>query len=87
MILLRPSAYRRSRTCIYNDADTNAAFTFQLTATISINSAGVAGQPVLQPWMFYAKSGVAIQYNSTGYASVGATSMQYAMHVRLLGPF
>jgi len=72
---------------LYTDADSSAAFTFQLTNTTSINSAGVAGQPLLQPWMFYAKSGVAIQYNSTGYLSNGATSMQYAMHVRLLGPF
>jgi hypothetical protein len=72
---------------LYTDADSSNAFTFQLTNTTSINAAGVAGQPVLQPWMFYAKSGVAIQYNSTGYLSNGATSMQYAMHVRLLGPF
>jgi hypothetical protein len=37
--------------------------------------------------IFYAKSGVAIQYQTASYATSGATSMQFALHLRLEGPF
>lgn len=33
--------------------------------------------------VFYAKAGTAIQYQTGGYASSGATSMQYNLHIRL----
>lgn len=33
--------------------------------------------------IFQAKSGVAVQYSTTSYTSVGNTAMQYAAHVKL----
>jgi hypothetical protein len=41
----------------------------------------------LSTYGFFAKSGVAIQYSTTGYASSPALAMKYSLHVRLEGPF
>ncbi|HKW75645.1 MAG TPA: hypothetical protein VJN64_08990, partial [Terriglobales bacterium] len=73
----------------YTDADSGAAET--PAAFISSNTANVLGSVSscnggTVSWcgmLIYAKSGVAIQYSTTGYASSGATSMQYALHLRL----
>ncbi len=51
-----------------------------LTSTSTANVVGTWSQGAL---VFYAKTGVAIQYNTAGYASSGATAMQYAIHIRL----
>jgi hypothetical protein len=77
----------------FTDADTSVAEgpEFFIAATNSSNTLGTQGpcNSVGGPCQvyLYAKSGVAIQYQSTNYASAGATSMQYALHIRLEGPF
>jgi len=53
----------------------------------SANFLGNVGPPFNNPYNIYAKLGVAIQYQTTGYLTNGATSMQYALHIRLEGPF
>jgi len=72
----------------YTDADSNVAETAQIINTSTANTVGAVGgvTSVPQPPFFFAKSGVAIQYSTGGYTSVGATPMQYAIHVRLEGP-
>jgi hypothetical protein len=64
----------------YTDESSTAHAAAVLAATSSANAVGTnsTGAAVL-----YAKSGVAIQYSTTGYNTGGATSMQYAVHVRL----
>jgi hypothetical protein len=78
---------------IFNDADTNVGQTVTVTnGTTAANPiVGSAGLAVTTPNgeypSFFAKSGVAIQYQTLGYASAGATPMQFAIHIRLEGPF
>lgn len=70
---------------VYTDQDNN---TSQSINTINLaggtaNNLTTLAQGVL---VISAKSGVAIQYqtgNTSAYASVGATPMQYALHIRL----
>jgi len=78
----------------YGDADTSATETnFALTAISTCNAVGCgppssSSSPVASgSYTFNAKGGVAIQYATANYASVGGTSMQYAIHLRLEGPF
>lgn len=71
----------------YNDADTNAAETQNLTLTSGANTVGTTSTLGASIFYFFAKTGVAISYQTTGYATNGATSMQYALHLRLEGPF
>jgi hypothetical protein len=78
----------------YTDPDSSVSHLIPLTQTVASNTLGAFGfsaadsagngQPV---WAFYAKSGTAIQYDTVGYASSGVTPMQYALHIRLEGPF
>ena len=71
----------------WTDADTNIIESSQLTLTNSANTVGtignLSGTNPNSNFTFYAKSGVAIQYQTTQYASNGATPMQYAVHIRL----
>jgi hypothetical protein len=52
----------------------------------SASTANTVGTNLQGMAVIYAKSGTAIQYNTAGFASSGATSMQYAVHVRLEQP-
>jgi hypothetical protein len=75
---------------IYTDADTSTSITGEVNGLNTTNVVGATGlnQPPLGPLTnFYAKSGVAIQYATNGYASSGSPAMQYAIHIRLEGPF
>jgi hypothetical protein len=71
----------------WTDADTNIIESSQLTLTNSANTVGIIGNlSGVNPnsnFTFYAKTGAAIQYQTTQYASNGATPMQYAVHIRL----
>lgn len=71
----------------YTDGDSSVAQTINVTNTTTANSPGSQGSTVANPLTFFAKSGVAIQYGTTGYVSSGSPVMQYAIHVRLEGPF
>jgi hypothetical protein len=70
----------------YTDADTTTVQTIALSATVSGNTVGFT-RSFATPQAFYAASGTIIQYSTTGYLSSGATSMQYSIHFRLIGPF
>ena len=78
----------------FTDPDTGTSITLQLTATSTNNAVGtVPALPALSAFdeapvfMFRAKSGVAIDYKTVGYASSGATPMQFALDLLLEGPF
>jgi hypothetical protein len=74
-----------SITVNYTDADSGSATNITI---ISGNSSNAVGSHSISPaYPIYAKSGVAITLSSSGYVSSGATSMQYALHARLQGPF
>jgi hypothetical protein len=79
---------------VFTEPDGSNAETIPLTATDTVNVAGhvgglqAAGFSVgTDVFSFYAKSGVAVQYSTTGYASNPVNAMQYALHIRLEGPF
>lgn len=72
----------------YTDADSNTSGFLTLVTTNTNNILGTNSDAgISSTGYFQAKAGGAIQYQTTGYTSVGATSMQYAVHVRLEGPF
>jgi hypothetical protein len=70
---------------IYTDVDSNAAVTRAILSTNAGNTLGTFGalSTATVPILIYAKSGVAVQYSTSSYASSGATAMQYAVHVKL----
>lgn len=74
----------------WTDADSNAVKSLQASTTTTGN---VAGTLIIDAFSssysgeIYAKAGVAITLSCSGYSSVGAQTMQYAIHARLLGPF
>jgi hypothetical protein len=70
---------------LYTDADTGVSETIALVTNSTANTVGAIVP--FAPQNFYAKSGVAISYSTSGYATSGATSMQYALHIRLEGPY
>lgn len=73
---------------IYTDNDSGISETIALTATDTTNLVGAVGrQPVTAIAGFFVKALSSIQYSTSGYTSVGGTPMQYAIHVRLEGPF
>jgi hypothetical protein len=79
---------------LYTDADSGVAETQTVTIATSGNTLGLLSQQAASVggdaysgYGFYAKSGSNIQYQIINYASNGATSMQYALHIRLEGPF
>jgi hypothetical protein len=71
----------------WTDADSGVAENTTFGVTNSANTLGAVIQstPSNNPFL-YVKSGVAISYSTAGYASSGATPMQYAIHLRLEGP-
>lgn len=77
-------------TVSFTDADSSTAQINALTSTSTANTVGQQGAEATgtndNHW-FYAKGGVAISYSTNSYASNGATPMQFALHIRLEGPF
>jgi hypothetical protein len=71
----------------WSDADLNAAESSQITSANNTNVVASISAPTLQPLVFFAKAGAAISLFTAGYASNGATPMQFALHLRLEGPF
>lgn len=73
---------------LWTDADSSVSETITLTSTTSANTLGAIATPGSAGlFPFQSKTGVAISYQTTGYATNGATPMQYAIHLRLEGPF
>ncbi len=74
---------------IYTDNDSGAAETVAQTTSPTANTVGTVGADATTALpIFHAAAGTNIQFSTTGFASVGATSMQYAIRVKLefLGP-
>ena len=79
---------------LFTDADSNTAQTAVLfPAKVAVNAVGSysflnTGGAAFPVWSgtFYAKSGVAIQYEATSYAAGSGTALVYALHLRLEGP-
>jgi hypothetical protein len=74
----------------WTDADTGTVETKTVTNGPSTNTVGLVpaySASNAPTYSFYAKSGAAITYATTGYASSPASAMQYAIHVWLEGPF
>jgi hypothetical protein len=74
----------------WTDADSSIAENVAVTAINSGNANGIVGltPAVNAPFpYFFAKSGVAITFQTTSYASNPASAMVYAVRVRLEGPF
>lgn len=71
------------------DADSSVSHPFSLINALAANPmpVGSFGIPSAS-WsgVMYAKSGVAIQYSTTSYSSASST-LRYALHIRLEGPF
>ena len=67
----------------WTDADSSQAMTFTLTAPNNGNVKTVIESGFL---VINAKASTAITYSTTGYASSGATPMQYSVHMRMEGP-
>lgn len=63
----------------WTDADNNTAQSFTLCPTNSGNTLTTFQSASM---LINAKNAVAINYSTTGYATSGATSMQYALHIR-----
>jgi hypothetical protein len=75
---------------LWTDGDSSFAEPAQaITAANNANTVGAfaAVGNITNTFSFFAKSGAAISYQTAGYASVGGTPMQYALHFRLEGPF
>lgn len=75
----------------FTDADSSTALSIIVATTNTTNTVGSVGQQTTTGFnaapTFYAKSGVAIQYATVGYASNPVSTMTYAVHIRLEGPF
>lgn len=65
---------------VFTDGDSSVTETLTLTAP---SSANVVGTQALGSATFYAKPTADITYSTTGYASVGATALAYAIHLRI----
>lgn len=66
----------------YTDADSNAVRSIPVPALgASLNSTGATSYN--SSFLIYANTATAIGFNTTGYASSGATSMQYSLHIRI----
>lgn len=64
----------------YKDSDSATVVTVSATATNSANVLGTLAQATVILDSFAATT---INYSTTGYASVGGTSLQYALHIRV----
>jgi hypothetical protein len=65
---------------VFTDGDTSVTETLTVTTTSTANTVGTQAQGRAS---FYAKSTADITFSTTGYASVGATPLAYAVHIRL----
>ena len=65
---------------VFTDGDTTTVETLDLTATNSANVVGTAAQGSA---VFYAAPTADMSYQTSGYASVGGTALEYALHVRV----
>jgi len=74
-------------TVSWTDADLNAAESSQINSANNTNTFSSVSAPSLQPRTFYARAGGTIVFFTAGYASNGATPMQFSVHLRLEGPF
>jgi hypothetical protein len=76
---------------IFTDADSSTPLGIIVATSNTNNTVGSVGQQTTTGFnaapTFYAKSGVAIQYATNNYASNPASTMTYAVHIRLEGPF
>lgn len=74
----------------FTQADTKlVAASLPICVTVTTNQVGDSCQQTGVAFMnyFYVKAGVPIKYFTSSYASSGATSLAYAVHVRVEGPF
>jgi len=74
----------------FTDANSSSVLAIIAVNTNTANTVGSIGQVITGAngnAGFYAKSGVAITYSTSGYASNPGATMAYAVHVRLEGPF
>lgn len=74
----------------FTEADTNlVAASLPTCATVTTNQVGDSCTLTGVAFMnyFFVKGGVPIKYFTSSYASSGATSLAYAVHVRIEGPF
>jgi hypothetical protein len=75
----------------FTDADSSTILAIIVSTTNTNNTVGSIGQQTTTgfnaPPTFFAKSGTAIQYSTGGYQSNPASTMTYAIHIRLEGPF
>lgn len=71
----------------YNDGDTNTSVTSTITSMNTNNAVGAnsaqSGVSQIFTQTMNCRSGSVMQYQTIGYASVGATPMQYAAHIKL----
>src|SRR6266567_8121424 len=65
---------------VYTDADSNVTETLVVTATSALNTLGQIGGTGVQNETISPKPGSVLQLQTSGYASSGATPMQYALH-------
>lgn len=80
-----------SSAILWTDADSSASGNVQMTITNTANIAGIiAPNQAIAGNAFQlginAKSGTAVQFSTSSYASNPANAMQYAIHVRVEGP-
>jgi hypothetical protein len=69
---------------VFTDNDSGTAETVALTTTSAANAVGTLGANATTAIVgFQAKPGTNIQVSTSGYASSGATAMQYAIHAKL----
>lgn len=79
--------------CLVNFTDANSSTALSIIAaqTNTNNTVGSMGQQTTTGANvnagLYAKSGTVISYSTANYASNPASTMTYAVHVRLVGPF
>ena len=64
----------------WNDSDTNTVETIGITGTSTSNTVGTYS---LGNVSVYAKASTNLTINTSGYASSGATPMQFALHIKL----
>jgi len=72
---------------LFTDADSSVSETVVITNVNSANTLGALGTSAVGTnGVIYAKSGVSNSYSTSSYATSGATSMLYAVRIRVEGP-
>lgn len=67
---------------IYTNSDDSTLITTPANLSGAVNIANLVGTPAYGEVIIYAKASTNINYQ-IGYTSVGATTMQYSLHIRL----